>query len=191
MEEGEEPTRPLLAAHATSVCAPCARRAGRGAVARCGDHPAGRAWRPATTTRCTLIFADIMVYVGRERVEMARGPAPVGFAGGRPLLVHSPGVSVPRVSEPAGRPPTAAPCPCGRWIWYELVLAPGLALHERTCPRCRKRSLLLFRSGRFEAAVRLTGRDLRGIRAAIARMRLSETDRAALLRVAELLVEAA
>jgi len=100
-------------------------------------------------------------------------------------------VAGPRESGSVGRPPTAAPCPCGRWIWYELVLAAGFALHERTCPRCRRRSLILFRDGRFVASVRFHGRDARSIRAAIGRMRVSEEDRAALLRIVDLLVDAA
>lgn len=86
------------------------------------------------------------------------------------------------------RPPTAAPCPCRRWVWYELVLSPGLVLIERTCPRCRKRSLLLFRAGRFEGAVRFTGRDQRSLRRALAELGgLSESEVGDVLRIAALL----
>lgn len=97
---------------------------------------------------------------------------------------------MPRNAAPRNRPPTAAPCPCGRWIWFELVLAPGLALHERACPRCRKRALLLFRAGRFEGAVKLTGRDLRSLREALGELeRLSESEVGDVLRIAAVLIE--
>jgi len=90
------------------------------------------------------------------------------------------------------RPYVAAPCPCDRWVWYELVLAPGLSLHERHCPRCRRRYLLLFRTGKFEGAVHLTGRDLGSIREALARLQaLSPVEADLVLEVARLMVEAA
>lgn len=89
-------------------------------------------------------------------------------------------------------PYVAVPCPCGRWVWYELVLSPGLSLHERHCPRCRRRYLLLFRTGKFEGAVRLSGRDLGSIREALARLQaLSPVEAELVLELARLMVEAA
>ena len=35
----------------------------------------------------------------------------------------------------------------------------GLILHERACPRCRKRALVLLRGSRVEGVQRLPGRD--------------------------------
>lgn len=76
-------------------------------------------------------------------------------------------------------------------MWYELVLSPGLALLERACPRCRKRSLLLFRAGRFEGGVRLTGRDQRSLRLALAELGgLSESEVGDVLRIAAVLAQA-
>lgn len=95
---------------------------------------------------------------------------------------------MPRTHE---KPYLEAPCPCGRWVWYELVLAPGLSLHERHCPRCRRRYLLLFRAGRWEGAVRLTGRDLGSIQEALAKLRaLSPVEADLVLELARLMVAA-
>lgn len=69
-------------------------------------------------------------------------------------------------------------CPCGRWEWREPVMAsaPGFIAVERRCPRCRTRSLAVFRVSvgvtirpRLLGVVPLTGTNPLGIRAALRR----------------------
>lgn len=39
----------------------------------------------------------------------------------------------------------SVPCECRRWTWREVALQTGVAAHERHCPRCRRRMLIVFR----------------------------------------------
>jgi hypothetical protein len=76
-------------------------------------------------------------------------------------------------------------CPCGRWRWRELAVSTGIGAHERTCPRCRKRRLLVVRGGVGVGVLPLPGRDPGSVRAALAGVDgISPLERAALIAAA-------
>lgn len=92
---------------------------------------------------------------------------------------------MPATHDATDQPRTEIPCLCGQWTWYELALTLTVAMHERFCPRCRKRYLLLLRSGHAALVVPLRGRDLGSLWEALSRITgLAESERQALLELA-------
>lgn len=73
-------------------------------------------------------------------------------------------------SWPEGRPPRSAGlaafscsvhCRCREWEFRDLTLTTGVSVVERRCPRCRRRMLIVFRTGEHVGTVELVGHKAR------------------------------
>lgn len=97
---------------------------------------------------------------------------------------------------PEGRPlPTrgqaalsrSAPCACGRWDFRDFTLNDSVAAHERYCPRCRRRVLLVFRRGQHVGTVVMPANFARfsEMRASLSGAGLTESEVEMLMQIAE------